>query len=147
MLTYTYYEDVFLEKQKFNSEQDESYSLQFVKILLVFLTLFLTWNIYSHYKQVEDLSHGTSVVAQVSTNRLDKNITYTANDGNTYTNHVPGILLMFSGDTATVYYTNDPSDATPLISPYFFYATYTISLVGILICLFKIIRNKKRREI
>ena len=147
MRTYVYYKDVFLEKQKFNKEQDENYSLQFVKILLIFFALFLAWNIYSHCKQVESVNNGTLVLAQVSTSRMDKVITYTATDGNTYRNRVPGILLMFSDDTATVYYTDDPADATPLLSPYFFYATYAISVVCIFICLRKIIRNKKRREI
>ena len=66
MLSYVYYEDLFLEKQKYNHEKDESFSIQFAKILLVFFVLFLLWNGYSHYKQIDWIRNGTPVLAEVS---------------------------------------------------------------------------------
>ena len=81
MLSYVYYEDVFLEKQKYNHEKDESFSIQIAKILIVFFVLFLLWNGYSHYKQIDLIRNGTPVLAEVSVIGNDKYISFTAEDG------------------------------------------------------------------
>ena len=162
MLSNVYYEDVFLEKQKFNQEQDASYSTQFMKILLVFFALFLIWNGYSHYKQNELVHNGTAVLAKISTFGDDKYFSFTAADGTTYEKHLSGMFVALTneegatrinqisnffspepGDTVIVYYLDDPADATPLTAPYFFYAMYAISIIGIAVALWRIIRGRE----
>ena len=162
MLSYVYYEDVFLEKQKYNHEKDESFSIQFAKILFVFFVLFLLWNGYSHYKQVELIHHGTPVLAKVSIVGDDKYISFTTEDGKTYEKHISGMFLAYGtnegttrtfnlsdifsqepGDTMVVYYLDDPADATPLTESIFFYIMYAISIVGIMLALWQIRQTKR----
>ena len=162
MLSYVYYEDVFLEKQKYNHEKDESFSIHFAKILLVFFVLFLLWNGYSHYKQIDLIRNGTPVLAEVSVIGNDKYISFTAEDGKIYEKHISGMFLAYgthegstrtfkfsdifsqeSGDTTIVYYLEEPADATPLTSPYFFYAMYAVSITGIAFSLWVIRRTKR----
>ena len=76
MLSYVYYEDVFLEKQKYNHEKDESFSIQIAKILIIFFVLFLLWNGYSHYKQIDLIRNGVPVLAEVSVIGDDKYISF-----------------------------------------------------------------------
>lgn len=162
MLSYVYYEDVFLEKQKYNHEKDESFSIQFAKILLVFFVLFLLWNGYSHYKQLDLIRNGTPVLAEVSVIGDDKYISFTAEDGKHYEKHISGMFLVYGtdegstrtfkiseifsqepGDTIMVYYLEEPADATPLTEPIFFYIMYAISIIGIAVALWQIKRTKR----
>ena len=162
MLSYVYYEDVFLEKQKYNHDKDESFSIQFAKILIVFFVLFLLWNGYTHYKQVELIHHGIPVLAEVSVIGDDKYISFTAEDGKHYEKHISGMFVAYGtdvgstrtfkiseifsqepGDTIMVYYLEEPADATPLTEPYFFYTMYAISIVGIMFALWQIRRTKR----
>ena len=162
MLSYVYYEDVFLEKQKYNHEKDESFSIQIAKILIVFFVLFLLWNGYSHYKQVELIHHGIPVLAEVSVIGDDKYISFTAEDGkhyeklisgmfvaygtdegNTHTFNLSDIFSQESGDTTMVYYLEEPADAIPLTEPIFFYMMYAISIVGIAVALWQIKWTKR----
>ena len=162
MLSYVYYEDVFLEKQKYNREKDESFSIQIAKILIVFFVLFLLWNGYSHYKQVELFRHGTPVLAEVSVIGDDKYISFTAEDGKHYEKHISGMFVAYgtdvgstrrfklsdifspeSGATMLVYYLDDPDNATPLTEPVFFYMMYAISITGIAFSLWVIRRTKR----
>lgn len=143
MLTYVYYEDVFLEKQKYNHQKDESFSMQIAKILLVFFLLFLLWNGYSHYKQVELIRHGTPVLADISVVGDDKYISFTAEDGKYYEKH---IFSQETGDTIMVYYLEEPADATSLTEPIFFYIMYAISITGIVFSLWVIRRTKRSIE-
>lgn len=165
MLSYVYYEDVFLEKQKYNHEKDESFSIQIAKILIVFFVLFLLWNGYSHYKQIDLIRNGTPVLAEVSVIGDDKYISFTAEDGKHYEKHISGMFLAYgtyegstrtfklsdifsqeSGDTTMVYYLEEPADATPLTEPVFFYMMYAISIVGIAVALWQIRRIKRGVE-
>lgn len=165
MLSYVYYEDVFLEKQKYNHEKDESFSIQFAKILLVFFVLFLLWNGYSHYKQLDLIRNGTPVLAEVSVIGDDKYISFTAEDGKHYEKHISGMFLVYGtdegstrtfkiseifsqepGDTIMVYYLEEPADATPLTEPIFFYIMYAISVAGIMFALWVIRRTKQSIE-
>ncbi len=165
MLTYVYYKDVFLEKQKYNHEKDESFSMQFAKILLVFFLLFLLWNGYSHYKQIELIHHGTPVLADVSVVGDDKYISFTAEDGKTYEKHISGMFVAYGthegssrtfklsdlffqepSDTIVVYYPKEPANATPLTEPIFFYIMYAISAAGIMFALWVIRRTKQSIE-
>ena len=162
MLSYVYYEDVFLEKQKYNHEKDESFSIQFAKILLVFFVLFLLWNGYSHYKQIDLIRNGTPVLAEVSVIGNDKYISFTAEDGKIYEKHISDMFLVYGthegstrtfkiseifsqepGDTIMVYYLEEPADAIPLTEPIFFYMMYAISIVGIAVALWQIKRTKR----
>lgn len=162
MLSSVYYEDVFLEKQKYNREKDESFSIQIAKILIVFFVLFLLWNSYTHYKQVELIHHGIPVLAEVSVIGNDKYISFTAEDGKHYEKHISGMFVAYGtdvgstrtfklsdifpqkpGDTIMVYYLEEPADAIPLTEPVFFYIMYAISIVGIAVALWQIKRTKR----
>ena len=162
MLSFVYYEDVFLEKQKYNHEKDESFSIQIAKILIVFFVLFLLWNGYSHYKQIDLIRNGIPVLAEVSVIGDDKYISFTAEDGKHYEKHISGMFVAYGtdvgstrtfklsdifpqkpGDTIMVYYLEEPADAIPLTEPIFFYMMYAISIVGIAVALWQIKRTKR----
>lgn len=131
-------------KREFNYDEEEKFFLTFMRIIFVVSALLFVYGVYSHWKQIDLIKTGQSVVGTVSLGR--NRVSYVTGDGYSYSINITGMFLDDFEETVTLYYKENPAEAVPATSIKFFLAIYGIAVLGMGFSLFFIKRTHKSLE-